>query len=146
MMKELISRLRQSEAVTQKHPLGCGVACVAFLSGKSYTHTLHAFRNAHDAWTQGFYCPELTSVLSRFGFTYQWRKLSRKSQQKTIIPNGSIIFVAPSRRYPHGHFLVKCGANRYMNPWKNFPDIAPAVSGFDRAPPGEITYVVEPIS
>jgi hypothetical protein len=131
------------EAVTQDHPLGCAVACVAFLTGKSYQRALKKFPRPDFAWTRGFYCPEIVTVLADSGLHYTWRKLNACTRHKPI-PDGSMIFVGPSDRYQYGHFLVKCSERRYMNPWKNSPVMTPAKSGFDRLPYGTVTYVIEP--
>lgn len=135
--------LTRRPAVTQVHPLGCAVACVAFLTGTSYARALRLFANPAHAWSRGFFCPEIVGVLKASGLDYRWRKVSGRRQDDTI-PAGSIIFVGPSERYPSGHFLVKCGNTRYMNPWKSCPVMTPVRSGFDREPPGTITYVVSP--
>lgn len=139
--------LAKRSAVLQKHPMGCGVACVAFVLGRTYERAHGDFAKKNGAWTRGYYCSEivraLTRALKKRG-RYRWYELPSKVGDPDI-PVGSIVFVASCRRYPSGHFLVKTAANRYMNPWINFPSIAPSQAGFETKLPSRPTFVVAPV-
>jgi hypothetical protein len=133
---------QRSSPVTQEHSMGCGLACVAFIVGKTYQTVWKKVPTKSFAWTRGYYCKELVALLSKFGASYEWKKVGAKFSVDTC-PIGTIIFLKPNQKYPMGHFMVKIGRFRYMNPWKNFPIITPAKSGFVTSR-DEISYVIEP--
>jgi hypothetical protein len=58
---------------------------------------------------------------------------------------GTIVYVEKSIKYPLGHYLVKTKQGVWMNPWKNFPSIAPAKSAFQKRLPGTPLYAIYPI-
>ncbi len=131
-------------AVVQRHPMGCAVACVAFSLGLSYDKALNFFRIKKNAWLNGFMCPEITAILNASSqIHYKWRQVKGPQSSKSLAPM-TIVFCKPSRHYPHGHFLVKRKEGDFMNPWINFPEIAPAKAGFQSKLPSKISYVIEP--
>lgn len=124
--------------------MGCGVACVASVVGKHYKAVLKTCPNPNLAWTRGFYCPELVAILAQFGAPYRWYKWNRKKNFHKL-PIGTLVFTAPNQRYPSGHFWLKTGKNKFMNPWKNFPSMKNVRAGY-QAIEGTVSYVIEPIT
>lgn len=129
--------------VTQEHAMGCGLACIAYLSGKSYRQVLQKVSIKQHAWTRGFYCGELVKILKHFALTYEWKKVSLSFDIDSC-PVGSIVFVKPNLQYPLGHFMVKVQSRKFMNPWKNFPTMTPAKSGFT-SNLDKISYIIFPV-
>lgn len=129
--------------VTQEHGTGCGVACTAFVLNLTYSEALYYFLKPAQAWGRGFYCREVVAALGRAGKTYTQSYVKSKGRQLLKIP-GMIVFVGRSEKYPLGHYLVRTIRGDWMNPWINFPVIAPAKSGFQRRLPGKVIYVLYP--
>lgn len=128
-------------SVTQEEPLGCGIACVAYICKTSYkTAKKKYFKNDNRAITSGYFCRDLVKALSKAGKSYQFARVKKKSTFK----NGAIVFIQRSKQYSMGHYLVKTN-HGWMNPWINFPNIKPARSGFSKKLPGKPSYVVFPI-
>ena len=129
--------------ITQKHGYGCGVACVATILGCAYDTALGKFRNPGNARSKGYTCREIVAALSRGGrgYGYCYLKPAQKHRMKNI---GTIVYVAKSKRWPAGHYLVKTEKG-WMNPWINFPLIAPARSGFQSRLPGRAVYAIFPV-
>lgn len=122
--------------VAQEDPLGCGVACVAYLLNLSYKDALQMFPNGKErANTVGFYSKELASKLGesyKVGFA--------KRNKKFIHRSGSIIFMKRGKKYRCGHFMVRSG-NQWMDPWINFPSWAPR-AGFRKRLPEQSVYII----
>jgi hypothetical protein len=124
--------------VSQRHDMGCGIACVASVACINYRSALKFFSEKY-ADTRGYYCRDVTRALKRSGFAYSHGKVT-PSTRKYLRREGTIVFVRRSRRYPSGHYLVKsdCG---WMNPWKNYPSL-PVKAGFDKRLPGKAQWVI----
>lgn len=129
--------------VAQEHSMGCAIACAAFIAGVGYDDALKLVKKPENAWTNGFYCPEIVKILSQLGFKFRWRRVVRLNSVEDV-PRGSILFIAPCKAYPQGHFVVKVGFNKFMNPWKNFPSIRSVKAGWDSKLHGPVTYLVYP--
>lgn len=123
--------------VTQEHPMGCAVACVASICGISYERALLLFCNKLFASTKGYYCKDICSALKRKGKNYAYKK----AKQKINYCEGVIVFILRSKKYPKGHYLVKT-CNGWMNPWINFPHINPAKAGFQKRLPGKADWII----
>lgn len=137
---------RKLKPIVQEHSMGCGLACVAYVLGKSYATIFNQIDHPERAWTRGFYCAELVAMLRINGRNFRWRSVKgKKLPVDHNIPDGSIIFVAACDAYPMGHFLVKIANHQYMNPWINFPTIKSPKAGFVKYP-GKLSYVIEPLS
>ena len=128
------------KAVVQEHLMGCGVACVACAAGVSYSAALKVLPRKY-ASTRGFFCRELVHALARLGLEYSHRKVIAKTRKYLKIDR-AIAFVAPSRRYPKGHYLVRTKRG-WMNPWINFPSIS-VKAGFNTMLPGKAQWVIFP--
>ena len=129
--------------VTQKHGTGCAVACVAFVLGRTYDQALKCFATPSHAWGRGYFCREVADALQSVGLRARWHRLRRTRERRNFRP-GTIVYVGVSRRYPLGHYLVRTKQGDWMNPWVNFPVIAPAKSAFVRRLPGIACYRILP--
>ena len=74
------------------------------------------------------------------GLEYVHKKVTSKTR-KYLENEGSIVFIAPSKKYPRGHYLARTKKG-WMNPWVNFPRIMPAKAGFNRKLPGKAQWVI----
>lgn len=126
--------------VTQKHGMGCGVACVAAVLNFSYDKALHLFKNPKKAWTKGYFCKDIVAALKKKKRNYDYKYL-KNSRDPVLKKSGTIVFTRFSKAYPHGHYLIRT-KNGWMNPWINFPEITPAKSGFSKRLPARPTYAI----
>ncbi|MBC7465353.1 MAG: hypothetical protein H7256_05120 [Bdellovibrio sp.] len=103
------------KSVTQNHGFGCGVACVAAVIGVSYAKALGLFKNPEQAWTKGYYCPDLVLALAagKKRYSYKYLKSNRDPVLRKV---GTIVFTRFSKVYPCGHYLVRTKKG-WMNPW-----------------------------
>ncbi len=130
------------KSITQKHTFGCGAACIAFASGKSYEKIIELL-DENKATKQGFYCKELVEVLQKLGKEYEYKYIKPR-----ILPHldkpGSIVFMKRGKIYPAGHFVIK-SEKGWMDPWINFSknqNISEAKSGFRKELPEKPIYVL----
>ncbi|MGE5042049.1 MAG: hypothetical protein ACM3IJ_04045 [Candidatus Levyibacteriota bacterium] len=127
------------EKVTQKHRLGCAVACTAAILGIKYQEALSLFPNGKErAKTEGFYCKDIIQALHSSGKEYKTKYVRGEIEA----PLNSIIYVKKSPHYPAGHYLAY-GKEGFMDPWMNFP-YYPRLSGFRKVLPDTAQYVVLP--
>ena len=129
-------RLVVMKLVTQEHPMGCAVACVASLTGKTYRRALELFIHPEYASSRGYYCQEICDALSSAGYSYAWKKA-----RPHLIDDRTIVFIARSKAYPQGHFLLKTKRG-WMNPWGNYPCIKPAKALFQKDLPGKLEWII----
>jgi hypothetical protein len=130
--------------IVQKDAMGCGLACVAFVVGKSYKQIVD-IAGREKAKNRGFYFRELVAILNQFGYFYQYRYLKPRLQ-KIIYRDNVIVFVKRSKKYPFGHYLVRY-QNLWMDPWINFTrekDVKKAKAGFRKRLPGKAIYALFP--
>ena len=125
-------------AVVQEQPMGCGIACVASAAGTTYATVLRKVDAKH-ASGRGYYCSELVAALRKCGLTYSYGKAS--AHRKEMRHEGTIVFIARSKQYPAGHYLVRTRRG-WMNPWLNYPCITPARAGFNQRLPGKAEWVL----
>ncbi len=131
------------KAIVQLHPMGCGLACVAFATNKTYQEIFKKCNTKEYAWTRGFYCSEIVKLLKIFNITYNWRKNKINKSGHKFKPL-TIVFCKPTKKYPAGHFLIRDHFGYWMNPWINHPIMVPAKAGFQKKLPSKITYLIEP--
>ena len=131
--------------VTQEHTMGCSVACTAFVLGISYKCALKLFLRPHYAKDRGFYCKDIISALNKAGRDMEHCYLTKNKSNLVKIP-GTIVYIKQSNNYPFGHYLVKAKSGKWMNPWINYPNIAPAKSGYQNKLPGKAIYAIFPKS
>ena len=126
------------ELVKQENELGCGVACVAAVLGRSYKNTLRLFpRNRAEC--RGFICKEIVQALNRTGLKCEYKYIKPSLKDK-IYKEGTIIFVQRSKKYPEGHYLVRA-SKKWMDPWINFPG-KDRKAGFRKKLPGKAIYII----
>lgn len=131
-------------SIAQKHRLGCGLACVAFLLNKDYQAIINPIFKIR-AEKQGFYCKDLVKLLKKHGKNYTYKYI-KKTLKKTIYKNNVIVYIKKSTKYPKGHFLVRSN-KLWMDPWINFlysKDIKNAKSGFRIRLPGKPIFALIP--
>jgi len=119
--------------------MGCAVARVASLLGLGYERALMFF-DKNKASTKGYYLKDVILALKKRKVKYKSSKITDKTREYINRP-GSIVFIKRSKKYPAGHYLLKTN-NGWVNPWINYPEIAPAKSGFNRNLPREAQWVL----
>lgn len=132
------------ESITQQHDYGCGIACVAFATGKSYQDTLKVL-SADVAETKGFFCKDLIAALNTHGSIYEYKYLKPRLRRQ-IYDEGVIVYIKRSKYYPAGHYLIRSNG-LWMDPWINFiqdKDIRDARSGYRERLPGTPIYALFP--
>lgn len=131
------------KGVRQEDSMGCGVACVAFVLGKSYRGVkLNLIKNRQKALKQGYLCKELVDSLKRGGLTYAYRYLKHVSKYK----DSTIVFIKRNRRFPRGHYVVKTERG-WMDPWINMDlniDVRRSIAGFRKRLPSKASYALVP--
>ncbi len=127
------------KAIVQDTPWGCAVACVASRLGISYKKALCLFRPELEA-TKGYYCRDVCRALAKRGKKYCYCRCKPR-MQKELNKLGTIVFIAKSKKYPEGHYLLKT-RNGWMNPWINLPKITPARAGFQKKLPGNAAWLI----
>ena len=136
-------------AIVQIHPLGCGLACVAFVLQEPYRQvyeTLIEEGFSLNLYTRGLYRNNIVDILSFFGLRYRYKRLKNGKEEK-FTPN-TIVYIEPSERYPYGHYLAYAEDNLWMDPWINLtvnPNLAQAQAGFRKRLPGKPRYSIFPV-
>jgi len=129
------------KSITQEDSMGCGAACVAYVTGSPY-HVAVSILGITKAQTRGFHIKELVEGLKYFGYSSHYSRI--KVGERRIYHEGDIVFIRRYKRYPYGHYLVKISQG-WMDPWINLPfdqDIMNAQSGLRKRLPGKAQYVV----
>ncbi len=129
--------------ITQQHPAGCGIACVAAVLGISYEEASLLFDKPEYACARGYYCREIVKALRRGCKEYMHAYVKPSKKHLLQRPN-TIVYIKKSTRYPLGHYLAHDKKKGWMNPWINFPRIDPARSGWNKRLPGEAQYIIYP--
>jgi hypothetical protein len=127
--------------VSQEHPMGCAVACVASLCRLPYRRAIELFEFREHAWTRGFYCSEVVQALSAAGLDYIYEEFASLRHSRHLRKTGTIVFVAPCVKYPSGHYLLRLPQG-WMNPWANFPSMSRVRPAVEKKLPGKISYLV----
>jgi hypothetical protein len=131
--------------ITQEDGMGCGVACVAFVANTTYRQALMRL-NEHQASTAGYHLKELVGALYTFGRTYKHKHAKKRSNSYTY-PEGAIVFINRSKKYPYGHYLVRHDA-QWMDPWINIlqdEKVGNAKSGYRQRLPGQAQWIILPV-
>ncbi len=132
---------RSHAAVSQEHPLGCAVACVASRARLSYARALLLFSDREGAWTRGYFCEEVVQALAAAGLSYGYERFDPGRHSHLLQRDGTLVFISRSARYPAGHYLARLGG-RWMNPWSNYPQMVPVEAAFEESLPGGVEYVL----
>lgn len=127
--------------VSQEHPMGCSVACVASLCGLSYQKALLLFEIPELAWRRGYYCGEIVQALKNKKLTFKFEEFENKKHKEKLSKNGTIIFTDPDKNYPSGHFFLRAEKG-WMNPWSNYPQMIPVKSAIQKEISGRISYII----
>ena len=132
------------KSITQEDSFGCGVACVAWITNKSYKRAKKEyFKDANSASIFGYLCRDLVAALAKAKKQYSYKYVKGRLRFR----DGYIIFIKRSKRYPAGHYFVKTGKG-WMDPWINFDyrnaEVNRANSGFRKRLPGKPIYVISP--
>lgn len=126
------------KTVVQEHSMGCSIACIACVAGIKYSKVL---KMASHRLINGYcFCIDIVKILKKLGFIYDYTKVTPKTK-KYLEREGTIVFIKRSAKYPLGHFLAKTNKG-WMDPWINYPIIAPARAGFNNKLPGKPQWVV----
>jgi hypothetical protein len=131
-------------SITQEDPYGCSLACIAFLTNKSYPG-IASLISKQRAENEGFYCKELVKLLKDLRYEYQYKYLKNRFKKYTY-NDGVIVFIKRSKKYPSGHYLARRNG-LWMDPWINFKigaKIENAKSGFRKRLPGKAIYGIFP--
>lgn len=132
------------KSITQKDPMGCGAACVAFVTNQHYRAVIEKL-GPEKAQSSGFYLKDLNLVLSGLGLSCEGKYVKPRIKTQ-IYTEGAIVFIKRSSRYPEGHYLVRHNKH-WMDPWINFgstKNIAEAESGFRKRLPGKAQWALIP--
>src|SRR3989338_10375977 len=127
-------------SITQKEPMGCGIACVALALNISYKSAKKLFDNPEYSLSRGYYCKELVRVLNKRKKNYSFSKINEKNKS-LLNEERVIVFIEKGKKYPSGHYLIKTKEG-WMNPWINFPIITPAKSGFQKNLPAKAKWII----
>lgn len=102
--------------IKQEDPMGCGIACVAYVLGIDYKSTVHLFTEESKRLDRGYTSKNITEALGRGGNKYRSVYIGREKEPEIEV--GSIVYVPKCKDFPCGHYLVKikCG---YMDPFIN---------------------------
>ena len=133
------------KSITQEHAMGCGLACIAFVSKTTYESVIKK-TDEKQAKTRGFYCRELVNILHEFGVEYEWKFVTNKIYGEDFT-EGSIVYLKRSNLYPAGHYVAKA-KNGWMNSWMNLSkdnNVQNAVSGIMPELPYRPSYVIRPM-
>ena len=127
--------------VRQKHQLGCGVACVAFLNGEKYDAVANRM-GVTAANQKGFRLRELTKYLRVSNSKYLPHHPT--TVEDRILREGTIVFIDRSNTYPYGHYLVRT-ADGWMDPWINYHEGAQvqlSKAGIRKRLPGRVKWAI----
>ncbi len=136
MIKENHKKL--FKPIPQEEPMGCAVACVAFLFGVSYKKSLKLFK-IKKADKPNFYCKDIVKILNKKGLNYVYGKAIPKDK-KYLGNIGTIVFIRRSKRFQFGHYLLKTEKG-WMNSWINLPK-TPIKAGFQKNLPGKPQWLI----
>lgn len=126
--------------VKQEDGFGCSIACLAFLTNKTYEEVANNL-GREKAKTKGFFCREIVNYLKKLGYQAEFHYLKPKWRKK-IYNDRTIVFIKRSKKYPYGHYLVR-HQNLWMDSWINFSynkDIKNSKAGFRKRLPDKPIY------
>lgn len=132
--------------ITQEDTMGCGAACVAFASNKTYQQAVDIL-GKQKARSVGFQLKEIVDALERYGLNYRFKHVKPKMKE-SIYEEGVIVFIKRSSRYPYGHYLTR-HKGLWVDPWINLvvdKNLANAKSGYRQRLPGKAQWAILPLS
>ncbi|MBP8591063.1 hypothetical protein KBI33_01180 [Candidatus Shapirobacteria bacterium] len=128
------------DPVCQKDNFGCGVACLAFITNRSYEEIVKEL-GEEKAKKEGFSCRQLVAYLKGLGYQAEFHYLNQKWRQR-IYQEGTIVFLKRSKKFPFGHYLARYH-DFWMDPWLNFlkeKNLTKAKAGFRKRLLGKPIY------
>lgn len=131
------------KSITQELEYGCGVACFAFVCDITFQQAVVVLGRKYSV-KHGWKPSDLVRVLDSRGLQYKNKYVRKKANLS--YPNGTIVLIERSLKYPVGHYLVRHD-DTWMDPWINLPDdcsLDHAVSGFRDQLPGRAMYALVP--
>ncbi len=129
--------------IAQQDDFGCSVACVANLLGLSYSQALRLFDKPENAKTKGFTCRDIVDALNKYDYPTHYKYLKPKLRSRIYEP-GTIAFIARSKKYPAGHYLLRVNSG-WADPWINLPidkNVKKAKAGYRKRLPGKPIYAI----
>jgi hypothetical protein len=130
------------KCITQEDEFGCGVACIAYITGRTYKE-VSVLMGPNKAKHNGYFCRDLVATLNSFGCHYGYKYINTADRKQAFL-KGSVVFIKRSSVYPSGHYLAYDDIG-WMDPWINFSKGQPvdnAKSGFRKRLPGEPIYSI----
>ncbi len=106
--------------VHQEDSMGCGIACVAFLTNKDYKDAVNLFSASEKRSSKGFTSKDIREALKKGGLIYKSVYVGRDLVPKIEI--GNIVYVTKCKYFPYGHYLVKINEG-YMDPLINLHEV-----------------------
>lgn len=71
------------KSIVQQHEFGCGIACVAFTTNKTYQNIIEFIsEQSSKASTKGYSCKELVQLLSEFNYNYTYKYVKSRFRKK----------------------------------------------------------------
>jgi hypothetical protein len=129
--------------ICQEAGFGCGIACIAMRLSISYQAALSLTDNKHSAQTYGYTCKTLVEMLNKTGVPSHFKYLKPRLR-RLIYKEGTIVFIARSKKYPPGHFLIRA-KDCWHDPWINFAldsNLQNAKAGIRKRLPGRPIYAI----
>lgn len=102
--------MAEIQFVKQKHQHGCGIACIAMVTGKPYDEIINDFLN--DFHTEGMTAQSLMDYLGDLGFSIVFKRLSHWNNKdfardEMLRPFAPVHILAIKRKADSlGHFVV----------------------------------------
>ena len=134
--------MRQS--ITQEFDYGCGIACFAFATERTYKEAVE-FLGDKQATSTRFWIKDLAFALNKSGKRYIY-KYVKPHLRNSIYEDGVIVLISRSNNYPAGHYVIR-HKGYWMDPWINLSfnkDIKNAKSGYRKRLPGKPMYILLP--
>ncbi|MDQ1064486.1 MULTISPECIES: hypothetical protein [Stenotrophomonas] len=132
--------MKRNRLVSQQDEWGCGIACVASLTGLSYREArsrLEARKGGLiDADAPGLELEPIIDVLRDAGILMEQRVGAKRW------PSGAIVFLSEEwgRYRGTGHYLLRTD-DGWMDPWANPDEKRPRAEYLDRLPRGTTVQV-----
>ena len=100
--------------------MGCGIACVALLTNKSYEYVKnnYFYKLPGDAKTYGYSGKSISKALKKAGYYYYNRREVLRGRDFGKIPNNSICFVRRKPEDKYYHYIIKA-AGYWSDPANN---------------------------
>jgi ABC-type bacteriocin/lantibiotic exporter with double-glycine peptidase domain len=135
--------MNKQKMVTQEDQMGCAIACVAYITGKTYKESISLFDLPEKRFKKGYTVREIVEALTKAGYAHRSIYVGRLKTLK--IETRAIVYVKKCSNFPFGHYLVKV-KDGYMDPWfnlKKIPVIEKAEAGGRKRIHGKMVLVIK---